>query len=88
MKSAQSIVTIFEHPLLEMHLSRNLKVSVVSVVSGEIIFYAVSKFRVVSKVSGEVTFYLVSKISVVSVVSGEIIFYVVSKISVPNQRSH
>ena len=46
----------------------------ISVVSGEIIFYVVSKYSVVSIVSGEMIFHVVSKISIVSEVIGEIIF--------------
>ena len=42
-----------------------------NVVSGEIIFYIVSKIILVS---GEIIFYILSKINVVSVVSDEIIF--------------
>ena len=48
------------------------KTSLVSVVSGEIIFYVVSKFSVVIV---EIIFYVVPKISVVSVIIGEIIFF-------------
>ena len=51
-----------------------LKISVAGgVVSGEIIFYVVSKISVVSVATGEVIFYAVSKFRTVSVVTGEII---------------
>ena len=43
-----------------------------NVVSGEIIFYIVSKIILVS---GEIIFYILPKINVVSVVSDEIISY-------------
>ena len=55
---------------------------VVSVATGQVILYLVSKISLISVVSCEIISYVVFKISVVSVVSCEIISYLVLKISV------
>ena len=77
-----SVVNVFSDEIISHLVLKVLKMCVVSVVTGEIIFYVLQSLKSAQSVQRGMKLYLEFKISVVNVVSNVIIFHIVMDISV------